>query len=417
MIRNFILLVTLFIGTAISAITAQTDMVSVGAGYSQQAFYNIGTGEVTTIANEAWDIAFSNLGAIDAGILVNEGATYGEEGLKVYLAPTEDWTDEITDVIQFSEAKPLYNADLDWSEGAFNTVKDPESPFDYGWGAYDPATHAVVGTKVYVIQKRDGTFMKFQVTDLTGGVYNFRYADLDGGNEETASVTKGEDSPAIIRFSFENKETIEIPHAYDLIFARYSQPLDPGDGNLIDYSVTGVLLAPGTEAVVADDVDVDTVNEEDYADDYTSNVNVIGHEWKFFDFSQGWVLDEDRAQFVKTRTGDVYKVVFYDFEGSATGTTTLGKEFVRMVSSTDVVSAELGIKVFPNPCVNYLTIDRPGTDVQVTIFDNNGRQVLSQNLLGNNERIDVAHLQSGIYNVLLSTEEGTAVERLVISGK
>jgi hypothetical protein len=390
---------TLFAVFSILFVGAQIEEVSIGAGYSQQAYYNLESGAVEVVRNDAWDIAFSNAGFQDAGVFLNESAELGGTPLQLFVASTTDWSEEISDLSQFVDSTRLYNAELNWTDGAFNSIKDPMSPFDFGWGAYNPQTMTVVGDKIYVIQLRNGDFIKFQVMDLISGVYRFRYADLDGSNEVESSVSKTEagDSP-LIYYSFRDEDTYDISPDYHLLFTRYATPLDPGDGSSLQYNVTGVLLAPGVEAVVADGVDLENVNEADYANDYTSEVGVIGHDWKTFAGQQGWLIDQDRTHFVKLPNGDKYQITFFDFEGSMTGITTLEKSRVGVTSTDDEFSLDQEISIFPNPTTDYIQIKSESQEsMRFELYSLNGQQLMNTMVSPNEPIILPESVATGTY--------------------
>lgn len=392
----------------------EVEQVSVGAGYTQQAFYDLETGNITAIDNEAWDIAFSAIGATDAGIFINEGSSYEGTALRLYETNATAWADPI-DAQGFTESTPvLYNNEENWTVGAFNTVKDPSDPFDYGWGAYNPSTHQLTGTKIYVIKMRDGSFLKFQVESLVGGTYNIRYGSLDGETSTTAAISKdAADGSGLVYFSFATGTVLDMPAGYDLIFTRYITPLDAGDGTLLDYSVTGVLIAPGVEAAIAKGVDVETVEEADFEDAYAAVPDTIGHEWKAFDFTAGWLIDDTRAQFVKTAEGNVYKVVFLDFEGSSTGVTTVEKTFVRTLSSTTDVDAPLNITLYPNPVTERLNVSGLESDAEAYLYDMKGNVVLETTLNGVEDMINVQDLPTGTYSLVLKSKE-TASSHIIV---
>jgi len=388
--------------TGLTAFAQTYDEVSVGSQYSQQAYYTLSTGAVKAVNNDAWDIAFSNVGQIDAGIFINESASLTGTPVNLFLAPTTDWSAAITDVTGFVDDARIYNAELNWSEGAFNEVKDPNNPLDYGWGAYNVQNHQIVGDKVFVVQKRNGSFIKLKIDALKSGYYHFRYANLDGTNEVIDSVAKATNGAnSIVHYSFETKQIVSIANDYDLVFTRYFTPLDAGGGEIIEYAVTGILLAPGTEAVVADGVDVTTVKEEDYAANYTALPTILGHDWKVFDFTAGWILDEDRANFVKTKSGEKYKLVFVDFTGSGTGTTTIEKTKLE-TASTSVQPEGRQISFYPNPVKEALYISTPTQeDVEVSIFNSLGQRILYKET-GTNRSISLpSNVSAGTYHALV----------------
>lgn len=408
---------TLFLVTFFSLnIFAQTyDEVSTGAQYSQQAYYNLSTGAVQVVSDDAWDIAFSNIGQIDAGIFINEAASLSASPVKLFLAPTNDWNQAITDVTQFYDSLQLLNNEANWTDGAFNNVKDPNNSFDYGWGLYDFQSHQITGNKVYVIKKRNGDFIKIKIDAYRSGKYFFRYANLDNSNETIDSVARATNGPnSLVHYSFESKKMVNISSDYDLIFTRYITPLEDTPGHFLDYSVTGFLLAPGTQAVVADGVDVTTVKESDYASNYSFAPTTIGHEWKAYDFNSGWIIDEDRANFVKTKNGDTYKLVFVDFSGSGTGTVTVEKTKLA-TSSTDHINSKVDISCYPNPAVDviYLNTSAQG-EVKIRLINSLGQVILNQKSEPNQPVYLPSGITSGIYQLLVEGRDWRATHSIVV---
>lgn len=401
---------------SLSTLVSQVDQISLGENYSQQAYYNLETGEVTTIKNTSWDIAFSNLGQQDAGIFINESASLVGGVLKLYSTDVTDWSTPITDTSIFTDSNILYNNEESWESGAFNKVAHSTDPFDYGWGAYNPQTHIVEGTTIYVIEKRDGTFIKFQMESLLGGTYNFRIANLDGSNEILESVSKNENlNQSIILYSIAQNTTIEIPE-YDLIFQRYTTPLDAGSGDTIEYTVTGILLAAGVEAAVAYNVNPYDVELDDYLNDFSSNINTIGHDWKYYDFSSGWIMDQQRVQFVKTKNNNYYKLVFYDFEGSSTGVITFEKTNLGIISSTNNNSEEVpNLNVYPNPTTEIVNISGITQKTKVELFSVNGERIFKKEIEKNNT-FNISHLPQGQYIFHINTE-GINVNKTIIVQK
>jgi len=392
---------------------SQIDQVSVGSGYSQQAYYNLSTGESAVVANDAWDIAFSAIGQQDAGIFVNESVSFMGSPVYVYRSGASDWSESITKTSEFIAVNTLYNPEENWTDGAINSIKDPSNPFDYGWGTYNPAINIVEGSEIFIFQKRDGSYIKFQIQNLTGGTYNWRYAALDGSNEKSHSISKTDVDGSLIHFSFDTDGVVDMPVDYDLIFQRYSTMLDAGDGSFIPYTVTGVLLANGVEAVRIEGVDPTDVVQTDYEDQYSTLPTTIGHDWKFFDFTTGWGVLEDRTHFVKTAAGDIYQVTFFDFEGSSTGVSTLRKTIITSVSTEDE-SLQAVLKVYPNPTIDNFSIDFEGREIAVVSICNNSGQLVKKAKISAKSKIDVSNFDAGIYNILINIEGKVLAKRLII---
>lgn len=411
-------LVILLQAFCLTIFAQEIDQVSVGANYSFQAYYNISSGEVTQVANDAWDIAFGT-GAYDAGVFLNEAAGFSGVPLEVYLAPISSWDENIESDTIFKDDIRIYNEELDWILGAFNTVKtDPESSLDFGWGVYNTSNNKIESAKIFVIKLRDGSFKKLEFTSLEGGgIYSFRTAGLDGSDEKTYSVTKsdGGNDAALVHFSFTTEAVVDIPSDADLIFSRYTTPLDAGDGTFIEYTVTGVLLAPGAEVAVANEVDPETVSHDDYVGAYTSLPKTIGHEWKGYDFTLGWVLPDDRAYFIKGTNGDIFKTIFLDFEGSSTGTTTIEKTFVGTTGLFNQNKTQLEVNIFPNPASDYLTVTtEENSAFDVLLYDMTGRKVLSETIT-NGQQINLSSVSaSGMYTLHILSQETTATQLINI---
>jgi len=409
----FLLILSLFTS---SLIAQRVDEVSIGAGYSQQTYYSLATGEMTTLDGDAWDIAFSATGLQDAGVLINEGAPLTGAPLEVYAAGQIDFEDVSTDVATYVEEDRLYNPDENWEQGAFNTEAEEGNPFDYGWGAYDPMSRTVIGTHVYVIKKRDGSYIKLEIQSLELNTYNFRYADLDGTNEISHSISKEDaNSTPWIYFSFETNKAVDVPENWDLLFTRYSEPLDNGEGGILNYNLTGVLMAPGLEAATADGVDPETVLEADYQDQYSKSIKSIGYDWKFFDFSVGWIIDEDRAYFIKSNS-EAYKLIFFDFEGSSTGTTTLEVTPLQITSTESVSDLSASASIFPNPTEDFIHFDfsTQSPEAYLKVIDFSGRLIHEESVLLNEPYPIKQYVGTGSFTLQATTADGRFTHRIMI---
>lgn len=370
--------------------------ISVGQGYSNQTHYSLSTQTDRSISNEAWDIAFSALGQQDAGVFINESATFMSPQLQLYVLRGVSWEDDITNAATYEDSTALYNPEMNWAEGAFNTTKDPSSHFDFGWGAYNPQTHKIEGNTVYLVKQRNATYLKLMIDELAGGIYTFRYANLDGSNEKVATVDKSDSAGSLIHYSFGTSEVVDIPTDSDIVFQRYTTPLDAG-GNIVEYTVTGVLLQPGVEAVAIRGVDPTAINAEDYDDQYSSQPNTIGYDWKSFDFTEGWSVETDRTYLVKNRDGAIYQLTFVDFEGSSTGTSTVEIIEVSKPSSTSTLPIPAELTTYPNPTTDFVTIGFPkDLSFDYTIYDQRG-QVMTIGSSRTNSKIDMQMLSSGTY--------------------
>lgn len=381
------------------------DQVSIGPAYAMDAFYDISTGTTTQMKNIDWDLGFSAVGGQDAGIFINEGVV-SSTSVKYFIAPTNQWSDTIKDTDQFQDSMRIWNNEINWTSGALNDVKNPTDPFDFGWGKYDLTDHTVKGSRIFIVKKRNGSFLKLQISSFSGGAYNFKYANLDGSNEVSKSVSKSEAGPAgIILFSFETGNSIILPGKFDLMFTRYYTPLADGEGGFLDYLVAGVLLGPKVKAVEAAGVNPETVAYADYASALSDSLKIIGHEWKAFNLTTGWAIPTDLAFFVKLADNSVYKLVFLDFEGSSTGISTIEKTFIATTSSA-VISPSKTLEISPNPVTNYFTLKASNQEnLAARIIDLNGRLLWKGNINTNVETALPILPTAGTYHMVLETNK------------
>ncbi|MEM1217313.1 MAG: HmuY family protein, partial [Bacteroidota bacterium] len=337
---------------------AQSGFAQISAGpmYSQQAYFNLAQMEaVETIENTDWDIAFTAVGFQDAGILVNEATAFSFADplpeVELYHAPTDDFNDNVDPAVL---GERLFNDEASWLYGAGNAGRDESNIADYGWGTYDGGSMTVIGEQVFVIKLRSGAYKKFMIESLAITTYNVKYADLDGGNETTVTIDKNVQAGALALFSFDQGSVIASPTNWDILFTRYYTILDD-NGTLVDYNVTGVHSGPETQVAVIDGVNPDEV-DLGYAEDFSSQVDLVGWDWKFFSFQDGWILDTDISYLIKVGDGTVYRIHFFDFEGSSTGIASF--EWAELgILNTAETNPDLGVKLAPNPVSQGLTAD------------------------------------------------------------
>lgn len=408
------LLVILSILPLATSVFAQSYVqVATGVGYQNQAFYRLSDDNVVQLPNESWDLAFSMTGQFNVGIAINEsttsitGAPAAE--LEIYETSLTDFTAEMDTTHLL---RRLLNDESSWAEGgALSNVANPADPFDFGWGSYNPVTHTLYGTRVFAAKLRDGSYKKFFVASFDGSAYGLKYANFDGSEEQNISINRGDYGENILAFfSFSTGSMIEPIGSWDLVFGRYLTKLDDGEGNILDYPVTGVLSNGTIQLAKASGVDPIGVSYETYADSLDSRLDIIGHDWKAFSFTEGWVIPTDLVFFAKTPTGEIYKLVFVDFEGSSTGVTTIEKTSLGVVSSNRNLSDNFTeTALFPNPVSDNATIvfsaKQSYKNAPVYIRDLTGRILWSgQTMIEegfNAISLDIPNLAEGMYLVSL----------------
>lgn len=406
---------------------AQIEQVTVGPGYSQSVYYSLKDGSAQGHALSTWDIAFEVFGQTSAGIFVNEGVANSNAAplpqVSLYLSDTSDFYAAIdTSMI----GARLHNQELSWAEGAFNAAKDPQNPFDYGWGEYDVTTHQVVGNRVFILQLRDSSYKKIQINALAGGAFQFTYANLDGTGDTTQTLIRADFSgKTLAYFSFESETFLDLePEAWDLLFTRYTTPLDDGQGNILQYMVSGVLSGRDVQVAQADSVDPNTVDPADYQEAYTEELTAIGHDWKSFDLNLfQWSVPEDRVYFIKTREDSLWKVQFIDFEGASTGTSTLEKTPLGVLThlSQDELKIKFAFNAYPNPAQGdfWVAYELPGTVkvARLELLDLQGRKVWERPLarqMGFHAQDIQTQLPAGMYMLRLQLGQHMLADKLLI---
>lgn len=392
--------------------------VACGNNYNQQAYYRFSDDAIVKLNNDTWDIAFTAFGFQDAGIFVNESSsssfTTPQPQVELYIAPTDNF-DEVIVVDDLTERR--YNDEVSWQYGAFNTERDPSNPFDFGWGSYNPATNKVSGYLVFVLKLRNGQYKKLTIDSLVVTTYYVRWADLDGSNLQSLAINKMQHmTNGFAYLSIQNNSLLSTaPKNWDLFWGRYTTPLDDGQGGILEYNVTGVLSGPGVLVARAEGVDPETVDyfSGGYADKLSGKLDVIGSDWKVFDFQEGWIIQEDLAFFLKTRDNALWKMVIIDFEGSATGNMTFEKTYIGEFSSIQGSGvSKIPLPFGPNPAPAgseyFITWTQPDTQALVQVMNAQG-QIVHSNPVKLQQGLNIGgvlptSISPGMYVLAVQTE-------------
>lgn len=413
--RNLLFLSALISANCLSAQVNET--VSMSAGYANDNYYTLEDGNEVSIARDNWDIAFASngLGGASSTIRINGGM-----GTNCWLYNNDiaQWASVDTTNFDWS-ANQLVNADASWTTGAFENTT-PASAFDLGWGTYNLVTHAVEGDKIFILKLANGAYKKMIVNSLISGVFSFEYANLNGANSVTSSLTKSDYLDKNFGYySIQNDQTVDrepLSDSWDILFTKYVTDL--GGGTY--YPVTGVLANKGIS--VAQVNNVGNVNTASYLNQTfdSTNINVLGYDWKSYSFAtNSYVITDSLVYFIGTRSGDVFKLVFTDFGGGANGDFIFTKEKVFTVGITEAKETTKILDIYPNPASENLkiTFAAKATQTQLSIYDVSGKEVFHkrvQSLGMNQENIDVSNLEKGIYILILTTENSQSTQKIII---
>ena len=232
------LLLTVLIGAHFTSYSQQVeDSIEMLPGYTNESYYSMENGEQANVDNTNWDLAF-DLSGFGASIRTNEHI-----GTEVYVYPNgTDWANVDTTGMAWNT---FHNSETTWAIGALDQSNNPSDPFDLGWGTYNPVTHQITGDSIHIIKLASGDYKKLMIESLASGVYSFKHADLNGANEVSNTVTKGNYTDKnFAYYSITNDVVIDREPAnntWDIVFTKYVGELGPGTY----YGVTGVLSNNG----------------------------------------------------------------------------------------------------------------------------------------------------------------------------
>lgn len=381
----------------ISAQSTINDSASMGASYANAIFYSLDNGVVGSYSIKNADIQFRFQNR-SASLRTVDG--WGNQTFLPLVNDTTQWAS-----LDTTGMVAVYNADTSWDNGAFNTTSTGHP--SYGWGVYNNINHNIYGTKLFVIYTAARTYKKVWIKMLSTvpKIYTIRYANLDGTMDTTVDIG-APDFPGqyfgYYSFDTHTKMSAEPDGTtWDLVFRKYLRSVD-------HYPVTGALS----------NINVKTSAIRGLADPYTasgsgltyiSDISNIGTNWKSFTFPAGpWVIEDSAAYFVLTQQGEIWRMVFTGFGGSASGTSYFDKTL--LYTGIESVNANLtAATIYPNPGASNSVLvfnNNNGSATQVQIFDMNGALITSQNISTNKGlnqfAIGELNLNRGMYMVQIS---------------
>lgn len=389
---------------------AQTEVtVSTGGGNAQQVWYSLQNGEVATAPLASWDLAFEITGFTSA-IRVNTA-----KGIAAYETPVAFNNWETLNTPDPDNWTVIFDDETDWSVGALNHGNDlDDGGTNLGWGDYNMVTHQIAGTKVYALDLGDDHWIRLRINTVASGTYSFQYADFDGSNSHEGAVTKTNFTGKNFGYwSFSTHATVDpepLTTEWDLLFTKYTADLG------IPYSVAGVLQNKNRPIQRVDEVPTDEAVWTPGA--FTDEINVIGYDWKTYDFGAGvYTTTEDLTFFMKDAEDNVWKLIFTGYGGSANGEMTFTQEMVSATGMAEV-TRPTALSVFPNPASDgqvQIGLEVPGNEALLHVFNTAGQEVMQERWNGMNARIlNVDGLQAGVYVLRMETPYAVAVGKLVI---
>jgi hypothetical protein len=271
---------------------ATTTQIELGGDYANQIYYDLETNSIIRQNNrEIWDLAFE---AGDNGfhILLNES--------RIMSAALSNETD-ITALT--SDAGLTYRWDFHTGNLDSTAIGD--------WQSLGKVYAIDLGTSLA------GTNLgkkKLKVLSVSNTEYQIEFADLNSSSIQTFTIPKST-TAGFTYFSMTGSGSLKDVEpdkgTWDLIFTAYCHVFDEHT----PYSVVGVLS--NRFGVKVQEVSIPFADLK-YADivesDFEERINVIGYDWKTYDFDNGtYIVNSDRTFIVKTVLGRYYKIRFVDY--------------------------------------------------------------------------------------------------------
>ncbi|MUU79421.1 T9SS type A sorting domain-containing protein [Winogradskyella endarachnes] len=392
--------------------------LSMQPSYANQVYYKLSTQTATSFTANSWDIAFLRTSSYNFGMRVNSGI-----GIEVFEAANTAADYNTVDVANEANWTPLYNSETTWSNGAFE-----QGSATYGFGEYNPVTHGVDGTIVFVLKYADGTYRKF-INETYAAGYTFKYATWDASTSTWSTdqtVTIPNTNNPNNKFNYyslqNNAEVVAEPAIsdWDFVFTKYAADYY-GDGSLY-YPVTGTLHSD--EVTVAQN-DEPTGMPSNPTLSYSTDINTIGYDWKTLNASYTYDINSNQAYYVKYSDDTVYRFYFTAFGGSSNGDITFNFENVTNALSIENINDSVSFGIYPNPStdkkVNLIyDIDALSSNKnEVSIFSITGKKVFQTNLNSNsgfyNTALDLSSLVDGVYVLQFTSGNQSVTKKLILN--
>lgn len=415
------------------------DSVTMTPGYLNDVYYSLRNGISKIQPNIDWHLAFQVTPPVPYGT-VGAIANHAQTGVKVHslhMSASSSF-DAVTaaDTVGKTSVQ-LYNSDTNWYYGAFNQMNDPNDPYDYSWGSYQPSNHNIVGDSLYLIKVGANStpyklwIKKFVSYPLDSVKWIFRIAQFDGTGDTTFTIkAKDYQSRLFAYYNVTTRTAIDREpdrNTWDFVFTRYVDTASQGSIT-IPYNTTGALSNVGLAVADVRGVDEDTAAK--YFQSYAriKDMNAIGYDWKTFDMSVNppvWRTDSTINYFIRTATtSEYYQLQFTKFEGSASGKIFFRKRSIVPTSVSNVAANNVAAwYVAPNPATDNISVmvdaKTGASNAKLTILDASGRMVqqmtapLQKGM--NGYSFSTASLPSGMYFVRLGDGTWNVTTRLTVA--
>ena len=293
----------------------ETVVIEMTGNYRYQVYYDLSTNSVVgTNEKKTWDLGFE----------------CSPEGWHIILNTSNFMLAAKSGTTNFEMTLDTAGMDFKYDESTGNL----DSTAIGNWLEFlPPDSTKSYSQEVYVIDRGYDELgnlrglRKIVFLSLENDQYAFRYANMDGSNENTFTITK---DPTLnyIYFSFDGggQQLVYEPPTFDwdLLFTQYTTLLYTNEGDPYPYLVTGVLSNPKTIAVHQDTLmDFHAIDLQSALDlEYNLVQDEIGYDWKDVvgDVGSGnvnYVIIPDINYVIRDWQGFYYKVRFVNFYNNA----------------------------------------------------------------------------------------------------
>lgn len=433
-LKSLLFISALAAGVHANAQTWVTDSVEMGAGYANDIFYNLSTGDSVGNPGNNWDIAFQINKFGDPSFNASIRANHAKTGRKVEVyslhmavnATTFAAISASDTVGKTSRNMQLMNIDTSWGEGAFTQNRDLTDLFDFGWGKYQgPPNHDLVGDSVYLV-KVNGTPYKLWVQQYISMVdtligYKFRVANWDNTMDNSVYVKKKDYPDRLFVYydiatnTFINREPNR--NNWDLMFTQYYKK-DPNGGPMMGgpmpITFTGVLHNLKVTVAEVKTADPDTVKHTNYLGSFSPEINAIGDDWKKTVGSppSSYAMDTV-TYFVRSFNSQEYiQIKFTQFTGTIGGAPAkivFDKRVVGVTTVKDVTNNVSTYAIVPNPATNdanFAVEVKEQGEARLMVSDITGKVMLSR----------MVNLKKGLNAFGINTSEYAAGTYIITIG-
>ncbi len=425
--------------------TWRSDTLATGTGYAQDAYFHLEKGQVATVSNNNWDLAFP--GGIGSFMrhTVHINNFGNQKSGKLMLLTGKNGSDFGTDLTADTAGKSaIHNIPSDWEEGAFGVAMGGVNP---AWGTYNSSDHNIYGDKIYAYiagGQAYQIFIQMFNTDasVAGREWTIKVAKLDGSDTGTYSIKPSPDylDKHLVYFNLETRTVVDRDPAYadwHLLATKYGDNYGSSSGAVM--STTGILTSPAVEVAKAANLLPDSADHNNFLDQFSEDRNVIGGSYKAVDYAgnpPGWVVFDSLSYFIKVHlgedSGDIYQVYFNYFPSATSGDVKIGIQIRKVsdfVPTPDPISVRRvhqnisSLTIAPNPSHSGATnilIDATKNlgPTTINVVDMSGRTVntFNQELAAglNHLRLDVSKYPAGMYVVMVENNEGRQSVKLVV---